>query len=452
MQVSVEQLEGLERRLTVQVPAEDIDPEVANRLQSMLPNVRLHGFRPGKVPFKMVRRMYGDQVRREVLEEVLQSSYRDAIQQENLRPVSPPRIEPKQIKEGEALEYSATFEVLPEFEVAGIETLQVERPVAEITEADVDAMLEKLRWQKVNWTPVDRPAQPGDRLLIDSVSSSDGAELPQGKQQNGSLVLAEGQSHPEFQKKLIGLQAGAETELDIAYSADHPIKNLAGKTVHYHIKVNGVQEPVLPAIDEEFARLFGISEGGLEQLRQSIRESMEIELKERTKAIVNRQLMDKLLVANEIPLPQTMIKAQMNSMAKQLDFPDDDDEKTLQLKTYVLEPRARQITAFGLILSRLAETHGIKVDETRVRNRLNLLAASYEDAAAVIQYYERTPAAMDSIRTMALQEQVEDWLLERVQITDKPSSFEEIMNPETTAAAVEAATAAVQQASSDDHA
>src|SRR5512135_2937640 len=194
MQVSVEQLEGLERRLTIQVPAENIDPEVANRLKSMVPNIRLHGFRPGKVPFKMVRRMYGEQVRREVLEEVLQSSYQNAIQQEKLRPVSPPRIEPKQIKEGEALEYSATFEVLPEFEVAGIEILQVERPVAEITEADVDAMLEKLRRQRLNWNPVDRPAQLGDRLVIDSDSSSEGVELPQGKQQNAPLVLEEGQA------------------------------------------------------------------------------------------------------------------------------------------------------------------------------------------------------------------------------------------------------------------
>ena len=452
MQVSVEQLEGLERRLTVQVPAENIDPEVANRLQSMLPNVRLHGFRPGKVPFKMVRRMYGDQVRREVLEEVLQSSYRNAIQQEKLRPVSPPRIEPKPIKEGEALEYSATFEVLPEFEVAGIETLQVERPVAEITEADVDAMIEKLRQQQVNWNLVDRPAQPGDRLLVDSVNSSDGVELPDGTQQNVPLILAEGQTRPEFQEKLLGLQAGAETEFDIAYSADHPIKELAGKTVHYHIKVNSVEEPALPAIDEEFARSFGISEGGLEQLRQSIRENMEIELKERTKAIVKRQLMDKLLAANEIPLPQAMIKAQMNIMAKQLDFPDEDDEKTLQLRTHVLEPGARRIIAFGLILSRLAEANGIKVDEAHVRNHLNLLAAGYEEPEAVIQYYERTPAAMDNIRKVVLQEQVEDWLLEHVQITDKPSSFEEIMNPGTTAATVQAATAAVQQASSDDHA
>jgi trigger factor len=452
MQVSVEQLEGLERRLTIQVPAENIDPEVANRLKSMLPNVRLHGFRPGKVPFKMVRRMYGEQVRREVLEEVLQSSYQNAIQQEKLRPVSPPRIEPKQIKEGEALEYSATFEVLPEFEVVGIETLQVERPVAEITDADVDAMIEKLRRQRLNWNPADRPAQPGDRLLIDSDSSSDGAALPQGKQQNVPLVLAEDQSPPEFREKLLGLQAGAETEFDITYPEDEPAKDLAGKTVHYHIKVNRVEEPVLPAIDEEFVRSFGISEGGLEKLRQSIRESMERELKERTNTMVKRQLMDQLLTANPILLPQAMVKAQMTSMARQLGFPDDDDEKTLQLRNQLFEPEARRRIAFGLILSRLAEANGIKADEAHVHSHLNTLAAGYEEAAAVIQYYERTPAAMDSIRAVVLEEQVVDWLLERARITEKPSHFEEIMNPGTTAAAVQAATAAVQQASSDDHA
>ncbi|MFO1431121.1 MAG: trigger factor [Candidatus Competibacteraceae bacterium] len=452
MQVSVEQLEGLERRLTVQVPAENIDPEVANRLKSMASNVRLHGFRPGKVPFKMVRRMYGDQVRREVLEEVLQNSYRDAIQQEKLRPVSPPRIESKQLKEGQALEYSATFEVLPEFEVVGIETLQVERPVAAITEADVDAMIEKLRRQRLAWHPVDRPAQPGDRLSIDSDSSSDGAELPQDKQQNVALVLAEGQSRPEFQEKLLGLQAGAETEFDITYPAADPAKDPASKTVHYHIKVNRVEEPVLPAIDEEFIRSFGISTGALEPLRQSIRESMERELKERTNTMVKRQLMDQLLAANPIPLPQAMVKAQMTSMARQLGFPDDEDEKTLHLKNQLFEPEARRRIAFGLILSRLAEANGIKVDEAHVRGHLDTLAAGYEEAAAVIQYYERTPAAMDSIRAVVLEEQVVNWLLERARLTEKPNHFKEIMDPGTTAAAAGVATTAVQQASSDDHA
>jgi len=451
MQVSVEQLEGLERRLTVQVPAENIDPEVTNRLKSMSPKVKLHGFRPGKVPLKMLKRMYGDKVRREVLEEVLQSSYENALQQEKLRPASPPQIEPKPIKEGEDLEYSATFEILPEFEVAGVETLQLERPVAEITAADVDAMIEKLRQQRLTWNPVDRPAQPGDRVLIDIDSSSNGAELPEGKQQNIPLLLAEGQSRREFREKLIGLQVGAETEFDIAYPEDDSARNLAGKTAHHHIKVNGVEEPVLPAIDEKLARSFEVTEGGIEELRKVIRENMERGLQERTKTTLKNQLMDSLLAANAIPLPQAMIKAQIAHMAKQADFPDADDENTLQLKTRLFEPEARRRTAFGLVLARLAETNGIEVDEARVHSYLSAIASSQEEPAAVLQHYERTPAAMDSIRVMALEEQVVDWLLERAQITDKLSSFEEIMQPGT-ATAVQAATAAVQQASSDDHA
>lgn len=451
MQVSVEQLEGLERRLTVQIPADKIDAEIVDRLKSLSPTVKLHGFRPGKVPLKLLRRMYGDKVRQEVLQQILQSSCEDAIEQEKLHPVTPPRIEPKPVKEGEALEYSATFEVLPEFEVAGIETLQLERPVAEITEADVDAVIENLRQQQITWNPVDRPARQGDRLLIDADISSNGAELPDGKRQNGSMVLVEGQARPEFLQNLTGLQAGAETEFDIIYPEDDPAKNLAGKTLHHHIKVNSVEEPVVPATTEEFARSFESAEGEMEEFRKTIRENMERGLQERTRTALKHQLRDSLLAANTIPLPQAMINAQIANLAKQVDFPDADDANTLQLKTQLFEPEARRRTAFGLVLARLAAANGIEVDEARVRSYLSAIASSQEEPAAALQRYERTPEIMDSARSMALEEQVVDWLLERAQITDKPGSFEEIMNPET-AAMDQAAAAAAQPASSNAHA
>ncbi len=453
MQVSVEQLEGLERRLTVQVPADKIDAEIVDRLKSLSPTVKLHGFRPGKVPLKLLKRMYGDKVRQEVLQQILQSSCENALEQEKLRPVSPPRIEPKPIKEGEALEYSATFEVLPEIEVAGIEMLQVERPVAEITEANVAATIEKLRWQRVTWNTVDRPARQDDRLLIDADGSSSGVDLPDGKDQNVAVMLIEGQARPEFLQNLTGLQAGAETEFDVAYPEADPVRKLAGKTVHYKIKVNSVEEPILPAVDEEFIRSLETAAVGMEDFYEVVRDNMERELQERIRKVIKRQIMESLLEANPIPLlPQTLIKAQIANIARQAGFPDADDEKNNQFKAQLFGLEARRRTAFGLILMQLAQANGIEVDEARVRSYLSAISSTYEEPAAMLQHYERTPELMGSIRAMALEEQVVDWLLERAQITDKPISFEEIMQPETVMVIQAPAAAAVQQASSNDHA
>ena len=448
MQVSVEQLEGLERRMTVQVPADKIDAAIVDRLKSLSPTVKLHGFRPGKVPIKLLKRMYGDTVRQEVLQQILQSSCEDAIEQEKLHPVTLPRIEPKPVNEGGALEYSATFEVLPEFELAGIESLQLERPVAEITEADVAATIEALRWQRVTWNSVDRPARQNDRLLIDADGSSSGVDLPDGKRQNIAVVLVEGQGRPEFLQNLTGFQAGAETEFDVAYPEADPVRNLAGKTVHYKIKINSVEEPILPPVDEEFIRSLEITAVGMEDCHEVIRDNMERELQERIRKMLKRQIMDSLLEANPIPmLPQTLIKAQIASIAKQAGFTDADDEKTNQFKIQLFEPEARRRTAFSLILARLAAANEIELDEARVRSYLSEIASTQEEPAAALQHYERTPEIMDSVRAMVLEEQVVDWLLERVQITDKPVDLEEIMRPEPVIV-VRTPTAAVQPASS----
>jgi trigger factor len=434
MQVSVEKLEGLERRITVQIPAEQIDPEVLSRLKSLSPTVKLPGFRPGKVPLKMVKRRYGEQVRQEVVSEVMRNTYLDAINQEKLRPVGLPQVEPKHVKEGEALEYSITFEILPEFDVTGIEELRVERPVVAITAADVDTLIDKLRQQRVSWNPVDRPAQQGDQVMIDFTST--GPDVPESQSKNVAVVLGEGQWPKEFEEKLTGLQAGAETELDINYPADYRSRELAGKPVHHQIKVNRVAEPVLPEVNEEFASSFGVEQGGVEKLRQATRENMERELHERIRTAVKHQLMEGLLAANPISVPRAMVRTQIDHMARQLGLPDTQDEKTALLKTQ-FEPEARQRIAFGLILSRLAEVNDIKVNETRVRTYLSSLASSYEQAAAVIQHYEKDHSAMADVRALVLEDQVVDWLLERIQVTDKPVSVEEIKKPGAAAPAAQ---------------
>ncbi len=437
MQVSVENLEGLERRMTVQVPAESIEPEVINRLKSLSPTVKMHGFRPGKVPFKLVKRLYGERVRQEVLQEVVRSSYQDALTQQKLRPANAPAIEPKTLKEGEALEYSVTFEVLPEFEVSRIEDLKVERPVVEISEADVNRTIENLRKQRMTWNTVERPAQEGDQLTVDYQELVDGEEQTISQTKNAKLILEENNLLKEFREKLTGLQAGAATPIAINYPEDYNNKDLASKTVRYQVNVNSVAEPVLPVVDEQFAQLLGITEGGVEALRQEVREHMQRELDERIRSELKRQLMDGLLAANDIQLPQALVKTQIESMAMWLGLHPTDDQGVDQVKKKLLEPEARRRTAFSLILAKLAETKGIQVDEGRVRDRLISLAARDARGAELVRLYERNPSAMQEMRSLALEEQMVDWLLERVQVTAKVTDFEDIMKPAATAAVQE---------------
>jgi trigger factor len=437
MQVSVEKLGDLERRITVQVPAEQIDPEVQNRLKSLSPRVKLHGFRPGKVPFKMVKQIYGPQVRDEVVSEVLRNSYQDAVTQEKLRPVGVPRIEPKSIREGEDLEYSATFEILPEFEVTGTDVLKVERPTAEVTEADIDAMLETLRKQRITWNSVERPAQWEDRVMLNFEGKLDGQDFPNNKGENTPLVLGSGNMPRDFEEHLIGLQAGAQTEFEITFPENYRGEHLAGKTVHFSVKVTAVEEPYLPELNEEFAATFDLKEDGIDGLRQAVRENMERELGETIKTIVKRQLMESLLATNDIPVPQAMVKGQIEHMAKQAGFPDTDDEKAATLKSELFAKEARRRIALGLILSRLAEANHIELDEARVRSHLAAIASTYQEPEAVVQWYEKNPPAIENIRTLALEDQVVDWLLERTEVTDKPSSFDEIMKPKAGSTTVE---------------
>jgi len=432
MQVSVEKLDGLERRMTVQVPAEQIDPEVLDRLKSLTPKVKMRGFRPGKVPFKMVKRMYGAQVRQEVMSEVLQRSYAEAIAQENLRPVSNPSIEPKQFAEGENFEYSATFEVLPEFELKDIENLQIERPVVEITETDVDGMIEDLRKQRVSWVEVTRPAQRGDRISFDYEAQSEDQDSVGDRGENTQIVLGEDNTPKEIEDALIGLQSGTETELDITFPENHYPEDRAGKQVHFKISVKAVAEPELPEVDDAFAESFDIKENGVDGLRQSVRNNMERQLHHAVRANLRHQVTQELLKANDIPLPRIMVEQEIDRLATKanLNPPGDGaDETFLAAKVQLFGHTARQRVAINLIMARLIEANELRLEEARVQHQLDEIAADYQDGTAVRQWYEQNPQALESIRALALDEQVIDWILERVKIVDRVATFDDIVKP-----------------------
>ncbi len=436
MQVSVEMLNDLERRVTVQVPAERVAKEIQDRLAAISRRVKVDGFRPGKVPLKVIRRMYGDQARYETASELLQTSLRDALVQEKLNPLGGPKIEPKPLEDGQDFEYTATFEVMPEFEPSGFENIQVERPVAEVTEQDVDRMIETLRQQRAIWTAVERPARDGDRVRFDFEGKIDGQDFAGNKGENTQIVLGGKSLLPDFEARLIGLEPGAETEFDLTFPEDYQVKEVAGKTTRFQAKLHGIEEAHLPEVDETFAAAFDVKEGGIPALRQSLRENMERELREGVQVAIKRQVMQGLLDGNPIPLPRTLISAEIEQLASQLRFPPGgDDEKIQQLKAALFETEARRRLALGLLISKLAASQGIQVDEERVRMRLDAIAATYEEPAEVVRWYEQTPSALENVRALVLEDRIVDWVLERAQVTEKASTFAEVMAPNQPAAA-----------------
>jgi trigger factor len=436
MQVSVETLNDLERRVTVQVPAERVAKEIQDRLVAMSRKVKVAGFRPGKVPLKIMQRMYGNQVRYEAVSELMEHSLRDALVQEKLNPLGGPKIEPKPLEEGQAFEYSATFEVIPEFEPSGFENIKVERPVAEVTEQDVDHMIETLRQQRTIWTAVERPARDGDRVRFDFEGRIDGQDFAGNQAENAQVVLGAKSLLPDFEARLIGLSPGAETEFDLTFLEDYQVKEVAGKTARFQVKLHGVEEAHPPEVDETFAAGFDVKEGGVPALRQALRENMERELREGIQVATKHQVMQGLLEANTVPLPRALIEAEIEQLASQLRFPPgNNDEKIQQLKAQLFEAEARRRVALGLLISKLAANQDIQVDEERVRARLDAFAATHEEPAEVLSYYEQTPKALDNVRALVLEDQIVDWVLERAQVTERASTFAEIMTPNKPAAA-----------------
>lgn len=430
MQVSVETLSDLERRVTVQIPAERVAKEIQDRLTSLSRRAKLDGFRPGKAPLKLIQRMYGEQVRYDAVSELMEHSLRDALAQEKLHPVGGPRIEPKTLEDGQDFEYSATFEILPEFEPAGFDQIRIERPVAEVTEQDVDQMIETLRQQRALWHAVERQAQEGDRLRFDFAGQIDGQDFAGNKGENAQIVLGKNTMLPDFEAQLVGLAAGAETEFELDFPQDYQAKEVAGKKARFQVKVHDVEEAELPAVDEAFAKEFDITTGGVPALRQSLRENMERELEEGIQAAIKRQVMQGLLDANTVPLPRALIGAEIEQLAQQLRFPPGpQNEKIQELKAKLFETEARRRVALGLLISKLASGQGIKADEQRVRARVETIAATYQEPDEVVRWYEKTPELIENVRALVLEEQVVDWVLERAQVSDRSSTFSEIMTP-----------------------
>jgi trigger factor len=428
MQVSVETTGALERRIEVSVPRERIEQAIDERLKRVSRTAKLKGFRPGKVPLKVVKQQFGAQVRQEVLSDLMQSSFAEAVTQEKLNPAAGPRIEPISVGPDQDLKYRATFEVFPEIELKGVEGIAVARPVAEVTEADVDAMVLNLREQRPRFEAVERESREGDRVTMDFEGQIDGAEFEGSKGTDVAVLLGGGRMLKDFETGITGMKAEERRQIDVPYPADYHNAALAGKVAKFDVHLKKVEEKKLPDLDDEFCREYGVLEGGVEQLRKEVRENMERELEQNVRARLKAQLMEGLLAANPVEVPQSMVDAQVREM--QIDaarrMGARDASQVPPPEPFV--EGARKRVALGLLIGELIKTRGIKIDRERVDARLADLAASYPDPQQIIKAYRQNPEALRQIENVVIEDQVVDLLLEKAAVTDQPATFKDVMN------------------------
>ncbi len=429
MQVSVETTSALERRMTVGVPAERIETEVNKRLQQTARRAKVPGFRPGKVPMSIIRQRYEDSARQEALGDLIQATFYEAVVQEKLNPAGAPSVEPKVFEKGQALEYVATFEVFPEFQVVGLESIAVERLQAEVTDADVDNMLDILRKQNTRFEAAERAAENGDQLNIDFVGTVDGEVFAGGSAKGAPLVLGSGRMIPGFEEGLVGAKAGEERVLSVTFPEDYQNLDLAGKAAEFAVTVNAVAAPQLPELNEEFFALFGVKEGGVDGFRTEVRKNMERELRQAIKSKVKNQVMDGLLAANPIEAPKALIGNEVNRLRVQAVQQFGGNINPQQLPAELFEEQAKRRVLLGLVVAEVVKQFELKPDEARVRELIEEMASAYQEPEQVVAWYYKNPQQLDEVRSVVLEEQVVDTVLQKANVTDKQVSYEDAVKP-----------------------
>ena len=428
MQVSVESIGKLERRMQVQVPAERVSEEIAARLKSISRTARLNGFRPGKAPLKVIRQQFGSQIHREVIGELLQSSYAEAVTQKQLTPAGSPRIEPQSMDEGQDLKYVATFEVFPEVVLQPMESLEVDRVTAEVTESDIDAMIERLRKQQMKYSAVSRGAANGDKVTIDFDGAIDGVAFAGGKGENVAIVLGEGRMLPDLEQGLIGAGAGEKRNVTVKFPPDYRATELAGKSAIFATDVKTVEEPVLPEVDEEFCKSFGVTEGGLAKLREDVAANMRRELEQALRNRNKAAVMEKLYAANPTDVPNVLIEGQIRDMqVEAMRRAGTKDAAQAPPREPFIEPARRRV-ALGLLLNDVIRKENLVVDRNRVNERLDEMVSAYGDAGAMKRAYMQNAEAMRQVESLALEDQAVDWILEHAKVREVKSTFKQLMN------------------------
>lgn len=429
MQVSVENTSALERRMTIAVPAERVENEVNKRLQQTAKRAKVAGFRPGKVPMSVIRQRFEADARQEAFGDLVQASFYEAIVEQKLNPAGAPSVEPKSFEKGKDLEFVAVFEVFPEFTVAGLESINVERLSAEVADSDLDNMLEVLRKQNTRFEAVERAAQTDDQLNIDFVGKVDGETFAGGSAKGTQLVLGSGRMIPGFEDGLVGAKAGEERVVNVTFPEVYQNLDLAGKAAEFTITVNSVSAPVLPELNEEFFSQFGIKESTLEGFRAEVRKNMERELRQAIKTKVKNQVMDGLLAANPIEAPKALLENEVNRLRVQAVQQFGGNIKPEQLPAELFEEQAKRRVALGLIVAEVVKQYDLKPDDAKVREMIEEMASAYQEPEQVIAWYYKNDQQMNEVRSVVLEEQVVDTVLQKATVTDKSVSYEEAVKP-----------------------
>lgn len=437
MQVSVENADGLERRLKVQIPAEKVEKAVAERIKRVGQHANIKGFRRGKVPMKVLYQRYGDSARGEVAGELVQAMYPEALKEAELKPAGRPQVELGEYKPGQDLEFTATFDVYPEIKLQGLDSLKVVRPVAEVTDADVDKTIERLREQNQEFVDVEREAHDGDRAVIDYLGKVDGEEFSGGTGTDIKIDLGKEQFLPDMERSIVGRKPGEQFNVAVNFPDDYGAKELAGKTAQFDVTVKSVSEAQLPGIDEQFLQKVGVEEGGEPALRDKIKQSLETEAKNASETRVKTQVMDGVRDANPIELPKSMVAQEIERMRAEAmqrmpeQFREDAEKAKELLPDEQLRVTAERRVALGLLLAEVIAEREITVDSERVSAKLDELAGGYDQAEQVKQYYQSNPQMMQGVEAMVMEGQVIESLLANAKVKDKKLSLDELMSEDT---------------------
>ena len=425
MQVSVETTSNIERRMTIGVPAQEIDQAVQKRLQETARTVRLNGFRPGKVPMSVVKRRFGDSIRQEIVGEVMRDNYIKALQEQDVNPAGWPRFEPKTMEEGKDLEFVAIFEVLPEIELGDLSKVEVEKPVSEVTDKDIDTMIDNLRRQQATMKEVKRKSKNKDVVTIDFKGSIDGEEFEGGSAEGHRLTLGSGQMIPGFEKGIVGGKAGEELEIDVEFPADYHNEDLAGKPAKFAITIHKVEEPQLPELDQEFFKRFGIEAEDEAAFREEVKKNMERELKQAVSNKVKNDVVEGLLATTELDIPSALVDQEIDRLRQdavqrfggQVDFQ--------QLPKEIFEDQAKRRVKTGLLFQEVVKKNDLKADDAKVEEKIQEIASTYEQPDEVIAHFSSNADQKAQVESSVLEDAVVDHVLAQAKVSEKKMKYEE---------------------------
>jgi trigger factor len=433
MQSTLETLGPLSRRLNVTVPLTQIEGEVGKRLARLAKTVKVPGFRPGHVPMKMVAAQYGPQVRSDVISDAVQKSFSEAVREQNLRVAGYPRIEPAPDKKADdALEFSAVFEIYPEFKIGDVSGATIERPQVEVTDADIDRTLEVLRKQRATYHATDEGAQDGDRVKVDFTGTLDGVAFAGGQAEDFPIALGEGRMLPEFETAIAGMKAGEEKTFPLTFPADYHGKEVAGKQAQFALTVKSVERPRVPALDSAFATAFGIKSGSVDDLRKEVASNLRLELKRKVDSNLRDQAMRALRETTQVALPESLVAMETNELMRRMAGnlqqqgmkPED-----IKLSPEMFKPQAEERVALGLIVSELVHEQKLVARPEQVKAMVQENAQTYEQPEAVVRWHYEKPERLADFENMAVEHNVVEWVLGKAQVKDVPTSFEALMGP-----------------------